>query len=57
MDSTHGAYIVAWDFTNGEDNGILLVGKKENNKVEIVNAFTGKDADDIYNKLTTNNNA
>lgn len=49
---TNGSVIVSWDFTNGEDVGILLVGEKRPGvDVEIINAFQGKEAVEIYNKL------
>lgn len=49
-----GSVIVSWDFSNGKDNDILLVGKKNPGKpVEIINAFQGKEAEDLYKKLTT----
>lgn len=36
------------------DHGILVVGKKRlNESVEIINAFEGKEANDIYKKLIT----
>ena len=47
-----GSVIVSWDFSKGEDIGVLLVGKKKPGKdVEIINAFQGQEAVDIYNKL------
>lgn len=49
----NGSLIVSWDFSHGKDEGILLVGKQENQKVTIINAFQGKDATEIYEKLTT----
>lgn len=51
-----GSVIVSWDFSHGTDNdmGILLVGKKEPGKpVEVINAFQGKDAEELYLKLVT----
>lgn len=49
-----GAVIVSWDFSNGFDTGVLLVGKKNPRQdVEIINAFQGQEAWDIYKKLTT----
>lgn len=48
-----GSVIVSWDFSHGKDKSVLLVGKQENGKVEIVNAFQGKEAEEIYKKLTT----
>ena len=44
--------IVSWDFTN-KDSGVLLVGQQTNGRVVVVNAFEGKEARDIYKKLTT----
>lgn len=50
---TNGAVIVSWDFSHGVDEAILLVGKQTNGKVEVINAYQGKEALDIYEKLTT----
>lgn len=48
-----GSVIVSWDFSNGPDADILLVGEKKPGKpVEIINAFQGKEARDLYAKLT-----
>lgn len=53
-----GSVIVSWDFSNGEDVGVLLVGKQSPGRhVEIVNAFQGQEAVDIYKKLMTINEA
>lgn len=48
-----GSVIVSWDFSHGNDKGVLIVGKQIKRRVEIVNAFQGKDAVDLYLKLTT----
>ena len=54
MANTHGALIVSWDFSHDEDKHILLVGRKTpKHDVEVINAFQGKEAHDIYEKLTT----
>lgn len=54
MKTTHGALIVSWDFSHNEDKHILLVGRKTpKHDVEVINAFQGKEAHDIYEKLTT----
>lgn len=46
--------IVSYDNTNGRDLTILLVGKKRFNKpVEVINAFQGKEAEELWTKLTT----
>ena len=44
--------LVGVDFTNGEDIGVLIVGRKRTNQsVDIINAFQGKEAEELYNKL------
>lgn len=47
--------LVSVDFTQGEDTGVLIVGRQKNGKVDIVNAFQGQEAIDIYKKLITVN--
>lgn len=50
--------IVSVDFSHGKDSGFLLVGKNKINKpIEIINAFQGQEAWDLYKKLITKNNA
>jgi hypothetical protein len=51
MTPTNDAYIVSWDFSN-DDTGVLIVGHQKDGKVDIVNAFQGKEAYDIYKKLS-----
>jgi hypothetical protein len=53
MTNTNGAYVVSWDFTRGKDVGVLIVGKQHDKKIDIVNAFQGQEAYDIYEKLST----
>mgnify|MGYP003292160981 CR=1 FL=1 len=53
MIPTSGAVIVSWDFSHGKDTMVLIVGKQTRGKVEVINAFQGKEARDIYEKLTT----
>ena len=50
-----GNFIIGYDFSNGLDKEILIVGKQtaRNKPVEIVNAFQGKEAREIYEKLTS----
>lgn len=44
--------LVSVDFTHGKDVGVLIVGRKlPNQSVNIVNAFQGKEAEDLYLKL------
>jgi hypothetical protein len=52
MNNTHGAFIVSWDFTHGNDKAILLVGSQANGTMDIVNAFQGQETIDIYEKLS-----
>ena len=45
--------LVSYESSNGEDTAILLVGKKKPKKdVEIINAFKGKAAVDLWEQLT-----
>lgn len=47
--------LVGVDFTNGEDSSILIVGRKRpNQSVDIINAFQGKEAEELYKKLVGN---
>lgn len=43
--------LVGFDFTHGDDNRILIVGHKEGEYLQIINAFEGKKAEDIYHML------
>ena len=55
MTNSTGAYIVAWDFSRGEDGKdhcVLVVGQKNKGVMKIVNAFEGEEAHDIYKKLS-----
>lgn len=45
--------LVSFDMTHGEDNRILIVGHKEGEYLQIVNAFQGDKAEEIYKLLTT----
>lgn len=47
----NGSFIVAWDFSNGKDKEVLLVGEKKEGRIDIVNAFQGEEALEIYKKL------
>lgn len=39
--------------TNGDETVLIVGRKKPNESLDIVNAFQGKDAVDIYNQLIT----
>ena len=48
--------IIGVDFSNGKEKSILIVGeKKPNQAVEIINAFQGEEAEELYKKLVTKN--
>ena len=48
------AVIVSISFNPNQENTVLVVGRKRlNETVEVINAFQGQEAIDIYNKLTT----
>ena len=51
MSNSFGSYIVSWDFSD-EDVGVLIVGHQENGNVDIVNAFQGEEAYNIYKMLS-----
>lgn len=52
MDKISEAVVVSIDYSESEDNGILLVGRKRGKgPIEIINAFQGPEALDMYNKL------
>lgn len=55
MNQTNGAYIVAWDFSRGDDQGVLIIGEQRDGKMNIVNAFQGNEAHDIYERLSMKN--
>ena len=55
---TTDTIIVGYDFTHGKDNTVLIVGRKrENESVEIINAFQGEEAEKLYLKLVTKKEA
>ena len=46
--------LVSVDFSNKNNTGVLIVGRKRmNQSVEIVNAFRGDEARELYEKLIT----
>ena len=53
MEKMSGAYVVSWDFSHGKDKSILLVGKQERGIMDVINAFQGEEAEEIYKKLST----
>lgn len=53
MSGINKSFIVGVDFADNGDTGVLTVGEQKNGKVNIINAFQGQDAFEIYKKLTT----
>ena len=46
--------LVSVDFTRGKDVGVLIVGRQTPKKdVEVINAFQGEEALELYEKLIT----
>ena len=46
--------LVSYEPSKSEDKAILIVGKKRpNESIEIINAFQGKDANELWKKLIT----
>jgi hypothetical protein len=60
METSHVAksIIVGYDSTNGKDSAVLIVGeKKKGQTIDILNAFQGKEAEELWLKLTTKKGA
>ena len=52
--STTDSMLIGFNRMLGEDIATVLVGKKrENGSVEIINAFEGEEAIELYEKLIT----
>ena len=46
--------LVSVDFSNKDGTGVLIVGRKRmNQSVDIINAFQGDEARELYKKLVT----
>lgn len=55
---TTDTVLVCFDYTRGKDKGILIVGRKNPRRaIDIINAFQGEEAEELYNKLITRKNA
>lgn len=52
----YGSLIIGYDFSN-KDEGVLIVGRKtQNQEVDIINAFQGKEAANIFAQLIAKKN-
>lgn len=50
--------IVAYDTTNGVDKSVMAIGKKKQGQdLEIINVFSGEEAEALWKKLTTKKEA
>lgn len=46
--------LIGFDSTNGKDISVLIVGRKTPGEVvEIINAFQGEEANELYRRLIT----
>lgn len=53
MDIT-GAVVAAFDYKSDTDTAVLIVGQKTPNvDIQIINAFEGEEAKELWKKLTT----
>ena len=49
-----GCFLVGYDFTNGKDESIMLVGQiDDKGNIEVINGFQGSEAEELFAKLTT----
>ena len=54
MSKKTGSLIIGYDFSKDENNGILIVGTRtKGQNTDIVNAFQGKEAKAIFERLIT----
>lgn len=46
--------LVCLDMSRGEDVGVLVVGRKRpNDSIDVINAFQGEEARELYERLVT----
>lgn len=50
---TSDCIIVGWDSEHGEDKAVLVVGRRTEGTLTIINAFQGEEAKELYAKLIT----
>lgn len=54
MDKISDTIIVSIEYNESDETGVLIVGRKKGKgPIEIINAFSGNEALDIYKKLVT----
>lgn len=55
FDSSNNVLLVGFENKHGDDTAVLIVGRKRpNQSVEIINAFQGQEAVELYEKLSKN---
>ena len=48
-----GCFLVSYDFTDGKDESIMSVGQRDTKgNIVIINGFQGKEAEELFAKLT-----
>lgn len=52
MIKLEGSLIIGYCF-DSSDSGTLIVGKQHNGKIDVINAFAGKEAKELFDKLIT----
>lgn len=52
MNDIHESLIIGVSFST-EHEGIMIVGRQTKSKIDIINAFSGEEARELYNKLIT----
>ena len=54
MSGTTDTILIGYDASPDDLNQVLIVGRKRpNESVEIINAFQGEEAEELYKRLTT----
>lgn len=54
MDKINDAIIVSIDYNENDGTGVLLVGRRRRGGgIDIINAFSGNEALELYKKLVT----
>lgn len=54
MEKTSDSLIIGFDSSAGKDGTVLIVGRKKTREaVDVINAFDGEEAFELYKKLIT----
>lgn len=52
MENKSDTFLVSFDYSHG-NIPVLIVGRKDKGGLNIINAFKGEEAKELYQKLTT----